>query len=182
MAIVHEDGWVTWGLCDYPDGLIAVLGKLPCALVLLDIPIYGLEKLQGNHFRPIDNALLSVGISIRPTSSAKLFGPKLVDRIVAEAGVSPCRIQEIYPYAVYKWLAYVRALCAFPLPNHAQTATLLGDDFPSYFPLLISAAPTEEPDGKGWRCCIISLLTLTLGYTSIPPCPPQTAPHIASNA
>ena len=135
VAVVDVDGRLTWALHAYPDGLIATLQDYADAVILLDIPIYGLDKLQSSHFRPIDKALQSAGIPLRPSTGAQRLGLELKCRISSEAGVPPRNIREIYPYAVYKWLAYVRARDALPLLASPQAGPLLSEDFRPFFPI-----------------------------------------------
>ncbi len=145
-ATVDADGRLTWGLHAYPDGLIAMLQDCADAVILLDIPIHGLDKLQSSHFRPVDKALQSVGIPLRPSTGAQRLGLELKCRIATEAGVPPRGIREIYPYAVYKWLAYVRARDALPLLAHPHAKPLLREDFPRFFPL-----PYKRNSRRGTR-------------------------------
>ena len=71
---VDTEGKATWGFYKFPEELVEYAAKTPDSLVLLDIPIYGLDALHNSHFRPVDKALQSVGIPLRPSTSAGRVG------------------------------------------------------------------------------------------------------------
>jgi predicted RNase H-like nuclease len=102
------------------------------SIVLLDIPIEGCGYTK--NFRPIDRALLHQGISIQPISSAENRGKELKSGIQRLNRGKSLVIQEIYPYAVYKFLAYLRNNRLLPRFNESGFAPLLGDGFRGFWP------------------------------------------------
>jgi len=106
----------------------------PKSLILLDIPIDGCENLGSGHFRPIDKALGHQGIWIQPASGAGNRGKKLEEILTKSMAKKGCRVYEIYPYAIYKFLAYLQKLSQLHLLNSASCEVLLGVSFRKYVP------------------------------------------------
>jgi predicted nuclease with RNAse H fold len=146
VSWLDRDGWVSWELCEYPEGLLRLVGEARDVLVLLDIPLHGMASLGHEHFRPVDRALGRVGMPVRPSSSASDLGPRLAERLRREAGLAPERILEIYPYAIYKVLSYLAgAERAMPM-DPEQYFPALGADFVTHFPL-----PYKRNSARGTR-------------------------------
>lgn len=81
----------------------------PQSLVLLDVPIEGCDNLPG-HWRPVEKSLQHY-IPLYPPSKAKGRGSELKQellQVVPENVRSSVNVQEIYPYAVYKFLWVAR--------------------------------------------------------------------------
>jgi predicted nuclease with RNAse H fold len=146
VARVDAEGWATWDLCDYPEGLIQQVREESQALILLDIPIHGLANLGRAHFRPIDQALGKVGLAVRPSSSASHLGSRLAGRLREEAGLAPHQIVEIYPYAVYKVLSYLTSRRRARRLSEARYLPSLETDFISYYPI-----PYKRTSARGTR-------------------------------
>ena len=146
IVTVDQDGRAAWDFCEYPEGLIERLHGKTDALVLLDIPIYGLDRLVNRGFRRIDRALQCVGIPLRPSTGARTLGWELMRRMVAEAGVVTERVREIYPYAVYKVLDYLRHRRHLGSLAREQVGPLLNRDFLSHWPL-----PYKRSSWRGTR-------------------------------
>lgn len=110
LAIADLDGNVKMAPASNDDELLQlVLGAAePESIILLDIPIDGCENLGGKHFRPVDKALARQGITILPTSKAKDRGKVLKGCIQRVTRGKRITVQEIYPYAIYKFLSYLK--------------------------------------------------------------------------
>ena len=108
----------------------------PQSLVLLDVPIDGCDNLGGKHFRPVDKALARKGISILPTSKAKDRGKRLKEQIQNQGMKQGEKVivQEIYPYAIYKFLAYLKKRKLLQRLNSDRFDTLLDEGFRTYWP------------------------------------------------
>ena len=147
-AVVEVDthGTATWGFYTFPEELVEYAATTPDSLVLLDIPIHGLDALHDHHFRPVDKALQSVGIPLRPSTSAGRLGIQLARRITSEAGVPSARVREIYPYAVYKVLHYLREHGALKFLARPGATPLLDRDFGAHWPL-----PYKRNSKRGTR-------------------------------
>ncbi len=111
--------------------------------VLLDIPIEGCEELlkKGEYFRPADKALLCQGISIQPTlnkdvnkNKYKDRGKWLKKRIQSINQGKRIIVQEIYPYAIYKFLAYLKDRKLLQHLDSDRFDALLDDGFRTYWP------------------------------------------------
>jgi len=112
LAIADLDGNVKIAPASDDNEMLGLVrhNTEPESLVFLDIPIEGCENLGGEHYRPVDKALLHQGISILPTSKAENRGKGLKEKIQSQSINQGKRVivQEIYPYAVYKFLAYLK--------------------------------------------------------------------------
>lgn len=104
------------------------------SLVLLDVPIEGCGELDSEHFRPVDKALARQGIPILPTSKAKDRGNVLKERIKSINRGKRVTVQEIYPYAIYKFLAYLKEKELLQRLGVGEFDTLLDDGFRIYRP------------------------------------------------
>ncbi len=74
---------------------------LPGAVVGLDIPIEGCA-VNDEAFRPVERALIKVGIPLLPSAQAGSFGSEIAARI--KEAVPDCRVVEVYPYAILRVL------------------------------------------------------------------------------
>jgi hypothetical protein len=101
-------------------------------MVLLDIPIEGCNNLDGEHFRTIDKAVAHQGIWIQPVSSAGNRGKELKRRL--ERDNKGIIVQEIYPYAVYKFLAYLKDKKLLQRLRANKLDILLDDTFRGFRP------------------------------------------------
>ena len=102
------------------------------SLILLDIPIDGCEQIQIRKFRPIDKTLARQGIWIQPASGAGTRGKRLKELLKKDnEGVI---VQEIYPYAVYKFLAYLERQNMLRRINSESCQALLDASFRKYVP------------------------------------------------
>ncbi len=110
------------------------------SFVLLDIPIDGCDGLNGRHFRPIDKALAQQGIWTLPASRAGGRGEELKE-ILESKGY---RVYEIYPYAIYKFLAYLWDKNSIPRPSLDKFDTLLDENFRVYQPPKYKRAKKKE--------------------------------------
>jgi len=106
----------------------------PKSLILLDIPIDGCENIGSRHFRPVDKALGHQGIWIQPASGAGNRGKKLEEILTKSMAKKGCRVYEIYPYAIYKFLAYLQKLGQLHLLNSESCEVLLDVSFHKYVP------------------------------------------------
>jgi len=102
------------------------------SFVLLDIPIEGC--VHGKNFRPVDKALSHQGIWIQPIFSAEDRGKVLKRHIQNLNRGKNLIVQEIYPYAIYKFLAYLKNNGLLPRLSPGKFDTLLGDGFPKFIP------------------------------------------------
>ncbi|MDI6815546.1 MAG: hypothetical protein QMC90_05685, partial [Dehalococcoidales bacterium] len=114
------------------------------SIVLLDIPIEGGEQ----KFRPVDRALARQGIWIQPSSSAGNRGKRLKELLKDKKGIT---VQEIYPYAVYKFLAYLkdRKLIGRLKPDRFEV--LLDDSFRGFQPWKYKRERKKEERLKNMR-------------------------------
>ena len=99
----------------------------PESIVLLDIPIEGGEQ----KFRPVDRALARQGIWIQPSSNAGNRGKRLKELLENKKRIT---VQEIYPYAVYKFLAYLKDRKLLGRLKPDKFDTLLDDSFRGFRP------------------------------------------------
>ena len=106
--------------------------------ILLDIPIEGCEELlkKNKYFRPVEKALLRQKISIQPTlkkdknkNKYKDRGKGLKKRIQSINKRKRVIVQEIYPYAIYKFLAYLKDRNLLQRLNVDKFDTLLDEGF-----------------------------------------------------
>jgi len=92
-----------------------------------------LEKtLAGKHFRPIDEAIASQTIPALPASRAGSRGKRL--KALLEKDKKRFKVYEIYPYAVYKFLAYLKDRKLLQHLNLDKFDTLLNEGFLTYWP------------------------------------------------
>jgi predicted nuclease with RNAse H fold len=140
VALCHADGRVQMAAGDRSDATIhAMLGQLSptaAALVLLDVPIEGMEALDGARSRPVDRALASAGIAVLPSALAGQRGPRLRDAILhaERSRLTRIDVREMYPYAIYRVLAYLDARGALGPLGEGESHALLDADFMRFRP------------------------------------------------
>lgn len=134
--MTSPDGHIKLALADGDAGLLELVRHYTGSgsLVLLDVPVDGCAGLDGRHFRPVDRALARQGIPLLPTSKAKDRGEVLKRGILSGGQGSRVTAQEIYPYAIYKFLAYLKAKGLLPRLAADRFDTLLDDGFRTYRP------------------------------------------------
>ncbi len=102
------------------------------SIILLDIPIEGCNCLEGKHFRPIDKAFAHQTLPPLPASRAGNRGKSLKERL--EKDKNRLKVCEIYPYAIYKFLAYLKDRNLLHHLNSGRFDALLCDRFRAYWP------------------------------------------------
>lgn len=126
VALCDPDGSIDVTAGDRSDATVySALLAVPDharVLVLLDVPIEGLADLHGAATRPVDRAMAGIGIAALPASGAGQRGVRLRDSILARAAdrARSVEVREMYPYAIYKLLAY--------LEHHGQLHALAAGD------------------------------------------------------
>lgn len=134
LAIADLDGNVRITQASDDNELLKLVHEsaAPGSIILLDVPIDGCDKLDGKHFRPIDKALLSQGISLLPASKAGSRGKRL--KALLERDKREFKVYEIYPYAIYKFLAYLKEKGLLWRLNINKFDTLLDKGFLTFWP------------------------------------------------
>lgn len=132
LAIADVSGNVTILSATNDDELIEIAqaNAEPESLVLLDVPIEGCHKLRnqkGKRFRLVDMALLRQRIGLLPSYNAGNRGKKLKERL--QKTNKDIKVQEIYPYAIYKFLAYLKGKRKLHHLNLAKFESLLDEEF-----------------------------------------------------
>jgi len=134
LAIADPDGNIEIALATDDNGLLELVRETasPEAIILLDIPIDGCNKLGGAHFRAIDRAISHQAIPVLPASKAGNRGRSLRARLEkAKKGIG---VYEIYPYAVYKFLAYLKNRQSLRQLATSKFDALLDDGFRRFWP------------------------------------------------
>jgi predicted nuclease with RNAse H fold len=170
-VVVQPTGEARWSLVGYPEELLRFLGRQPSSLVLLDIPIYGLDKLGNGHFRPVDRALQSAGVPLLPSTGARQEGRELVQRLKEDVGIPVTRVREIYPYAVYKVLDYLRTRECLSALRHRKAKLLLEGDFIVHWPLPYKKRSHRGTRRQGMEALYQLLIHPDLGLTFGPSLP-----------
>lgn len=135
LAIADLDGNVKIVPANDDNELLELVGESaePGSIILLDIPLDGCDSLEGKHFRPIDKALASQTLPALPASKAGSRGKRL--KVLLEKDEKRVKVYEIYPYAIYKFLAYLKDRKLLQRLNLDKFDTLLDDGFRTYWPL-----------------------------------------------
>jgi predicted nuclease with RNAse H fold len=144
---------------DDDDELIKIAqdNARPRSLVLLDVPIDGCENLgNGKYQRPIDRALLRQGISVLPSRQAGARGRELKARLRKE--IEEITVREIYPFAVYKFLTYLKPRESLHRLNLDGFDTLLDNGFRAHRPSRYKTERDKVPRLENMRY-LHSLLT-----------------------
>ena len=141
----------------------------PGSIILLDIPIDGCDNLEGKHFRPTDKSLASQGISILPTSKAKDRGKVLKERIQDTNRGKKVIVQEVYPYATYKFLAYLKDKKLLQHLALDKFHTLLDDGFRTFWPLKYKRERDRTQRVKNMKYLYSLVTNPSLGLKFLPP-------------
>ncbi|MCL0091405.1 hypothetical protein M1N57_00840 [Dehalococcoidales bacterium] len=131
LAIADLDGNIKIAQVKDDKELLELISEIakPGSIILLDIPIDGCDNLGGKHFRPIDRAISRLA-SILPASKAGSRGKGLKDLLEKKR----FKVYEIYPYAVYKFLAYLKDRNLLHYLNCDRFDALLDERFGTYRP------------------------------------------------
>ena len=132
----------------------------PESLILLDIGIEGCVELEDKKFRAVDIALAHQGISIQPNTGDTNRGIELRKRIQSIHSTRKAVVQEIYPYAIYKFLAYLKDRKLLRHLNFDRFETLLDRGFVRYWPPKYKREKDREKRLNNMRY-LYSLLTDT---------------------
>jgi len=134
LAIADLDGNVRITQASDDNELLKLVRESaePGSIILLDVPIDGCDKLDGKHFRPIDRAIASQTLPTLPASSAKNRGKSL--KALLERGKKRFKVYEIYPYAIYKFLAYLKDRKLLHHLALDKFDTLLNEGFLTFWP------------------------------------------------
>jgi len=160
LAIADLDGNVKIAQASDDNELLELVCESaePESIILLDIPIDGCDNLDDKHFRPIDKAIAHQTLPALPASKAASRGKGL--KALLEKDKKRVRVYEIYPYAIYKFLAYLKREELLQRLNLDKFDTLLDEGFRIYWP------PKYKRESKrdkrlGNVECLYSLLTDT---------------------
>jgi len=104
------------------------------SIIFLDIPIEGCDHLEVEKFRLVDKALNQLGISAFPASRAEGRGKWLKKEIQDINRGKKTIVQEMYPYAIYKFLAYLKKYGLLPRLITGKFDTLCEDGFRGFWP------------------------------------------------
>ena len=134
LAIADPDGNIEIALAADDNGLLELVRDTarPGSIVLLDIPIDGCDKLNGAHFRAIDTAVSHQALPALPASSAGSRGRSLRESL--EKTRKGLGVYEIYPYAIYKFLAYLKNRESLRYLATGEFDSLLNDSFRRFWP------------------------------------------------
>lgn len=134
LAIADLDGNIKIAQAKDDKELLELVREIaePGSIILLDIPIDGCDSLGGKHFRPIDRAISRQALPVLPASKAGSRGKSL--KVHLEKDKNRLKVYEIYPYAVYKFLAYLKDRKLLHYLNSDRFDTLLDDGFRTYWP------------------------------------------------
>ncbi len=102
------------------------------AIILLDIPIDGCANLKGAHFRPIDKIMASQTLPALPASKSGSRGKSLKELLKKDG--QRLSVYEIYPYAIYKVLAYLKDKNLLPHLALGRFDYLIDDGFRQFRP------------------------------------------------
>lgn len=134
LAIADLDGNVKITQASDDNELLGLVHESakPRSIILLDIPIDGCENLVGEHFRLIDKAIARQTLPALPASKAKSRGKGLKELL--ESDKKRSKVYEIYPYAVYKFLAFLKDRNLLQYLNYSRFDALLDERFRTYWP------------------------------------------------
>jgi len=148
----------------------------PGSIILLDIPIDGCDKLDGKHFRPIDKAIASQTLPTLPASRAGSRGKRL--KALLERDKKGFEVYEIYPYAIYKFLAYLKEKGLLWRLNINKFDTLLNEGFLTFWPRKYKREKNRQKRLENMKY-LYRLLTDTNTGLNFPK--PLNYPHTSSN-
>jgi hypothetical protein len=138
VALCHPAGRIVVGSSGCTDQAIyntlSGLDDDASVLVLLDVPIEGIDRLQSARTRPVDRALAGSGIATLPATGAGSRGPRLRSAILAESAGKPTYVdvREMYPFAIYRVLAYLHDRDRLGALAAGDLRPVLGADFTTY--------------------------------------------------
>ena len=163
LAVADLDGNVKIEQVSDDNGLLELVHRNAEleSIILLDVPIEGcqnLANLKGKCFRPVDIALARQGIGTLPSYRPGNRGKVLKERL--EKNIKQITVQEIYPYAIYKFLAYLERTDALEYLNGDRFDALLNDEFRTYWPPKYKREREKDKRLKNMKY-IYSLLTNT---------------------
>jgi len=170
LAIADLNGKIEIKRSSDDEELLALVSSSaePRSIILLDVPIEGCQHLsnaKGKRFRPVDYALAHQGIWIQPSYQAENRGEVLKKRL--ENKTKRITVVEIYPYAVYKFLAYLKDRQLLRCLHSDTFAVLLSDGFRTYRPPKYKRDKTRTKRQESMRY-LHSLLTdlsnLSIGF------------------
>jgi len=133
----------------------------PESIILLDVPIDGCDNLEGEHFRPIDKAIARQTLPALPASKAGIRGKRLKEPL--EKDKKRLKVYEIYPYAIYKFLAYLRCRKLLQRLNYDRFDTLLDDKFRAYWPPKYKREKKREQHLKNLEYLYSLLMDVNIG-------------------
>lgn len=139
------------------------------SIILLDIPIEGCDQIKVKKFRPIDKALARQGIWILPASGATDRGKSLKRCIQSTNQGKKIIVQEIYPYAIYKFLAYLRDNGLLPRLSMNKFDTLLEDGFREFKPPKYKRERTRDKRLEDMKYLYSLLMDSSIGLKFSPP-------------
>ena len=148
------------------------------SLILLDIGIEGCDELRDKKFRPVDIALTRQGIWIQPISGDRNRGKNLKKRIQSLNPGKRVIVQEIYPYAVYKFLAYLKDRKLLQPLNLDKYDALLDKGFVTYWPPKYKREKEKEKRLKNMEYLYSLLTDIDIGLNFRMP---LSRPHTSSN-
>ena len=137
------------------------------AIVLLDIPIEGC--MQSRHFRFVDKALSCQGVWTMPIPDDKGRGKRLKGDILNLTQGRGLTVLEIYPYAVYKFLAYLECHGLLPRFGKGGFDALLEDKFRRFRPPKYKRERTEDKRLENMRYLYSLLTDSNIGLNFSPP-------------
>lgn len=149
----------------------------PESRVLLDVPIEGCDNLDGQHFRPIDKAIAHQTLPALPASKAGNRGKRL--KALLEKDKKRLRVYEIYPYAVYKFLAYLKDKELLQRFSSNKYDSLLNDGFLKFWPLKYKKREKDKDkrlENMGYLYSLLTDSSLGLNFS-----PPLRYPDISHN-
>ena len=180
LAVADLKGDIRVMLANHDDEMLFLIRENieRGSLILLDIGIEGCGELRDKKFRPVDIALARQGIWIQPISGDRNRGRSLKKRIQSSNPGKRVIVQEIYPYAVYKFLACLKKKGLLGCLNIGKFDALLDEGFRVYRPPKYKREKEKEKRLKNMEY-LYSLLTDTdigLNFRT-----PLNRPHTSSN-
>ena len=139
------------------------------SIILLDIPIEGCDRIQVKKFRPIDKALAQQGIWTLPASRSEGRGKRLKKGIQGIKQGKKIIVQEIYPYAIYKFLAYLEDKALLPRLTMSKFDTLLKGRFRPFTPPKYKREKQKDKCLKNMKYLYFLLTDPKIGLKFSPP-------------
>lgn len=166
LAIADPDRNVTVARADDIQELLNLIknNAEQRSFVLLDIPVEGCDSLNGEKFRPVSKSLSRQGIWMQPDSKAKGSGKVLKELILQTCAEKEITIREIYPYAVYKFLAYVEKNGILSRLEQDRFEALLDEGFRGFKPPKYKREKNREQRLKNMEYLYSLLTDSRLGF------------------